>query len=211
MFTGIVEETGTIRKTIAHQKGMRLEIDSKTVLCDAKIGDSIAVNGCCLTVVEMANEGLRQWWAADAVAETLQRTNLQHLKPGDRVNLERALKLNDRLGGHLVQGHVDGIGILETIQILPDGSHDFIIAPPPSLLRYVVKKGSITLDGVSLTVCLVDERTFSVTLIPHTRAVTTLGQKTAGALLNIEVDLLAKYVEKLSEPFRNVSNKENLS
>ncbi|WP_039376781.1 riboflavin synthase [Parachlamydia acanthamoebae] len=212
MFTGLIEEMGIIRNMIATEKGMRIEINAELVLSDAKIGDSIAVNGCCLTVIEITSDSSgTQWWAADAVKETLQRTSLQQLKIGDAVNLERSVKLNDRLGGHLVQGHVDGIGAIETIRALPDGSHEFVIAPPQNLLRYIVEKGSITLDGVSLTVCLVNHRSFSVTLIPHTKAVTTWGQKKTGMFVNVEVDLLAKYMEKLSEPFRNASKKENLS
>jgi len=183
MFTGIVEELGTVNE----RDGGRFTFGAATVLEDLKIGDSIAVNGCCVTVVEIG-EG---WWRADAVDETLQRTNLDDLKSGDPVNLERPVRLADRLGGHLVQGHVDAVG--EIITSAPD----LRVKAPADLLKYVVTKGSITVDGCSLTVVDLFDDGFSVAIIPHTVEVTTLGRKGPGDRVNLEVDLVAKYVERL--------------
>ena len=196
MFTGIVEELGTVRSVAPNASGARLEIGARTVLADAEIGASIAVDGCCLTVVALG-EG---WWAADAVAETLRRTCLGVLRPGDRVNLERPVRLADRLGGHLVQGHVDAVGTVLAREPLPDGSARARIGAPAAVLRYVVEKGSVAVDGVSLTVTDVDAAGFGLALIPHTLAMTTLGTKVAGAPVNLEVDLIAKYVERLLPP-----------
>ncbi|MBK5289879.1 MAG: riboflavin synthase [Acidimicrobiia bacterium] len=195
MFTGIVEELGRVRTITPNDGGARLEVDATTVTTDAKLGDSIAVNGCCLTVVELGTG----WWAADAVTETLDRTSLGAMRVGDPVNLERPVRVEDRLGGHIVQGHVDGIGHLATRDPLPDGSVRMCFALPESLLRYVVEKGSITLDGISLTVAAFDdsEGTLDVAVIPHTLSVTTLGHKGPGDPVNVEVDILAKHVERL--------------
>jgi riboflavin synthase len=193
MFTGIVEELGTVTVVRPNEGGARIEIAATTVLEDAVIGASIAVNGCCLTVVECNNGH----WAADAVVETLARTNLGRLGPGDRVNLERPLRLADRLGGHLVQGHVDGTGRVRSRTSQPDGSVLVRFEAPPDVMRYVVHKGSITVDGVSLTVAAVHDDGFSVAVIPHTLAVTTLGGRQPGESVNLEVDMVAKYVERL--------------
>jgi riboflavin synthase len=193
MFTGLVEELGTVRAVVPNATGARLEIEATTVLDDVTLGASIAVNGCCLTAVEYA-EG---WWAADAVEETLRRTCLGALVAGDRVNLERPVRLADRLGGHIVQGHVDGVGEIADRETLADGSTSVTVAAGDSILRYVVEKGSIAVDGVSLTVAGVDEKSFEFALIPHTATVTTLGIKAPGAPVNLEVDLVAKYVERL--------------
>jgi riboflavin synthase len=193
MFTGIVEELGRVRAIGHHDGGARVEIEAAAVLDDAELGASIAVNGCCLTVVELG-EG---WWAADAVTETLQRTDLGSLAAGDPVNLERPVRVGDRLGGHVVQGHVDGVGAIRSRVPLADGSTMVTFDAPASLLRYVVEKGSITVDGVSLTVAGLHDDGFDVAVIPHTLAVTTLGTKTPSAPVNLEVDVLAKYVERL--------------
>ena len=198
MFTGLVEELGTVRAVITNATGARLEIEAAAVLDDAVPGASIAVNGCCLTAVEFG-EG---WWAADAVEETLRRTCLGALAVGDRVNLERPVRLSDRLGGHIVQGHVDGVGEISAREELADGSTRVTISAPGTVLRYVVEKGSIAVDGVSLTVAAVDAASsgpgvFEFALIPHTATVTTLGIKGPGAPVNLEVDLVAKYVERL--------------
>jgi riboflavin synthase len=193
MFTGIVEELGRVRAVVPNAGGARIEIDAVTVLDDATIGASIAVNGCCLTVVELGDGH----WAADAVVETLARTNLGALTAGDPVNLERPVRLADRLGGHLVQGHVDGTGALRTREPQSDGSELLGFSAPPEVLRYVVHKGSITVDGISLTVAAVHADGFDVAVIPHTLAVTTLGSRRAGSRVNLEVDLIAKYVERL--------------
>lgn len=195
MFTGIVEELGIVRAITPNAGGARIEVDAVMVLADAQIGDSIAVNGCCLTVVELSDAA----WAADAVTETLARTSLGALTPGDPVNLERPVRVQDRLGGHMVQGHVDGVGTL--IERVPraDGSTGMRFELPTGLSRYVVEKGSITLDGISLTVAaLVDDASaVEVAVIPHTLAVTTLGTKQPGDPVNVEVDVLAKHVERL--------------
>lgn len=194
MFTGIVEELGRVRAITPHDGGARLEIAAEVVLEDAKIGASIAVNGCCLTVVEL-DAGT---WTADAVVETLARTNLGELRAGDAVNLERPLRLADRLGGHLVQGHVDATG---TVRVRVPQADDSVLVrfdAPPEVLRYVVHKGSITVDGVSLTIAELHEDGFAVAVIPHTLFVTTLGQRAVDDRVNLEVDLIAKYVERLS-------------
>ena len=183
MFTGIVEELGRV----VHRDGPRIRIAASAVLDGAAIGDSTAVNGCCLTVVDMG-EG---WWEADVSDETEARTTLGRLSPGDPVNLERPVRLTDRLGGHLVQGHVDAVGtVLEPVP-------DLRVGLPAGLGRYIVEKGSITVDGVSLTVVDVDDESFTVAVIPHTAAVTTLGPATPGTPVNLEVDVMAKYAEKL--------------
>lgn len=185
MFTGIVEELGTV----VSREGTRLRIAARTVLEDVSMGASIAVNGVCLTVVGWdATEG---WWEADVVEETYARSALGALAPGHRVNLERPVRLSDRLGGHLVQGHVDGVGEIV------DPAPDLRIRTDPSLLRYVVEKGSITIDGISLTVVTPLDDGFTVAIIPHTQEVTTLGHKGVGDLVNLEVDVTAKYVERL--------------
>jgi riboflavin synthase len=201
MFTGIVEELGRIRTLDRNEGGARIEIAATTVLDDAVLGASIAVNGCCLTVVELGDG----WWAADAVTETLVRTSLGRLQVGDPVNLERPLRLSDRLGGHLVQGHVDGVGELIDRAPLPDGSTRMRFWLPAHLLRYIVEKGSITIDGISLTVAALHEDGFDVAVIPHTLAVTNLGAKEPGGQVNLEVDVLAKYVERLlvTEPLQH--------
>jgi riboflavin synthase len=193
MFTGIVEELGRVRSFTRVAGGARIEIDANDVLADATIGASIAVNGCCLTVVELGDGH----WAADAVVETLARTNLGELGPGDPVNLERPVRLADRMGGHLVQGHVDATGSVRAREPQPDGSELFRFEAPDEVLRYIVHKGSITVDGISLTVAAVSDDGFSVAVIPHTLAVTSLGARAAGARVNLEVDLIAKYVERL--------------
>ena len=185
MFTGIVEELGQV---VSMGDG-RLRIAAALVLEDAKVGDSTAVNGCCLTVVELGPG----WWEADVSDESLRRTNLGDLTPGDRVNLERPVRASDRLGGHVVQGHVDAVG--EIVEPVPD----LRVRMPRDLMRYVVEKGSITVDGVSLTVVDVLDDGFTVAVIPHTAEVTTLGHKAAGGHVNLEVDVMAKYVERLIE------------
>jgi riboflavin synthase len=184
MFTGIVEELGSL----AQRDGMRFTFSASVVTQDAKVGDSIAVNGCCLTVVEFG----AQWWSTDVTDETLTRTNLGELAVGDPVNLERPLQFSARIGGHLVQGHVDAVGAI--VQPAPD----LVVRIPEHLMRYVVEKGSIAVDGISLTAFDLTANTFSVAVIPHTSAVTTLGQRGVGAAVNIEVDVLGKHLERLA-------------
>ena len=198
MFTGIIEELGTIRSLERNAEGARLVIEAGEVLGDARLGDSIAVNGCCLTVTDLGPDGTS--WSADAVPETLDRTTLGTLRAGIRVNLERPVRLQDRLGGHLVQGHVDGVATITRAEPLDDGSTRLTFAAPPDLLRYVVEKGSIALDGTSLTVAALTDLGFDIAVIPHTLAHTTLGECQPGDRVNLEVDVLAKYVERLTAP-----------
>jgi riboflavin synthase len=193
MFTGIVEELGRVRTVSPNADGARVEIEARTVLGDASVGSSIAVNGVCLTVVELGDD----WWAADAVVETLTRTNLGALAPGDPVNLERPMRLDDRVHGHLVQGHIDGTGTVTAREPQDDGSTFIAFAAPSDVLRYIVYKGSIAVDGVSLTIAGLDDDGFRVAVIPHTLAVTTLGARAIGDAVNLETDVVAKYVERL--------------
>jgi riboflavin synthase len=183
MYTGIVEELGRVE----HRDGSRIRIACTTVLDDAELGASISVNGCCLTVVRFDERG----WDADMSDETLKRTSLGDLQPGAEVNLERPVRLSDRLGGHLVQGHVDGVGEIVV------GPPDLRVRCERGLLRYVVEKGSITVDGISLTIVDVLDDGFTVAVIPHTTAVTNLHAKGPGDRVNLEVDVTAKYVERL--------------
>jgi riboflavin synthase len=192
MFTGLVEETGTLVELAVEEHSGRLTVTAPTVHRDAKSGDSIAVNGCCLTVV--AQEGDRLTF--DVVPETLRRTNLGELKPGEAVNLERPLAVGARLGGHFVQGHIDGVGTV--LAETPEENAVVVeIGVPEPLRRYIVEKGSIAVDGVSLTVAEARPESFTVWTIPHTRAITTLGQRGVGSRVNLECDLLGKYIERL--------------
>ena len=202
MFTGIIEELGSVRAIDRRKGGARLEIGASKVLADVRAGDSIAVNGCCLTVLDRGDG----WWAADAVIETLERTALGSLERDDPVNLERPLRLSDHLGGHLVQGHVDAVGHVAARTPLADGSTRFTFSAPPDALRYVVEKGSVAVDGISLTVAALGDDSFDVAVIPHTLAVTTLGHKDPGAAVNLEADLIAKYVERLLVPTSREGN-----
>ncbi len=186
MFTGIVEEIGQIDRW----DGDRLRIAADAVLADVRLGDSIAVNGCCLTVVEHADG----WWEADLSPETVRRTAFARARTGDTVNLERAVRVSDRLGGHVVQGHVDGVG--QIVAPVPD----LQVRLPADLLPFLVEKGSVTVDGVSLTVVEPLDDGFTVAIIPHTAEVTTLGSRRPGDLVNVEVDVLAKYVHRLLQP-----------
>lgn len=195
MFTGIVEELGTIRAVRRGAASAVLSIGAAEVLSDLKIGDSVAVNGVCLTVTSLDDGG----FTADVMHETLGRTSLGALAPGGRVNLERAMPANGRFGGHIVSGHIDGTGKVASVRP-DDNALWYTIYAAPELLRYIVEKGSVTIDGISLTVAAVDEVSFSVSLIPHTAAVTTLGKKRAGDTVNLETDIIGKYVEKLLHP-----------
>jgi riboflavin synthase len=192
MFTGIVEELGEIVAIESAGDSARLTVRGPLVTQDAAHGASIAVNGVCLTVVETADGA----FTADVIKETLGRSSLGALEPGSRVNLERPVRLQDRLGGHLVQGHVDGVGTIVSRE--PGERWDVVtISLPPRLSRYLVPKGSITVDGISLTVVDAGPDRFSVALIPTTLALTTLGHKTPGDPVNLEVDVVAKYVERM--------------
>jgi riboflavin synthase len=192
VFTGIVRELGRVAAVAEGAAGVRLEIDAAATAAATAVGDSVAVNGCCLTAVASGSGRM----TFDAVPETLARTSIGGLRPGDVVNVEPALRAGEPLGGHYVQGHVDGVG---TIRRLDDGREGrrLSVEVPAALLRYVVEKGSITVEGVSLTVAALDEGGLTVALIPHTLAVTTLGTLAVGAVVNLEVDVLARYVERL--------------
>jgi len=192
MFTGIVEELGTVAALEDQGDALRLTIAASVVLEDVKHGDSIAVNGCCLTVTDTSGGT----WTADVMQETLDKTSLRGVAPGDVVNLERAVTPQTRLGGHIVQGHVDGVGRI--LGRTPSEHWEVVeISLPADLARYVVDKGSIAVDGVSLTVVSAGEETFTVSLIPETLARTTLGRKVAGDAVNLETDIIAKHVERL--------------
>ena len=192
MFTGIVEELGTVAGVEDQGDAIRLTIHAEHVLADAGLGDSIAVNGCCLTVAERDGDT----WTADVMQETLDKTSLAGVQPGDKVNLERAVSPTTRLGGHIVQGHVDGVGIIASRT--PSEHWEVVdVSMPPELGRYLVDKGSVTVDGVSLTVVAARADGFTVSLIPETLARTTLGSRGPGDRVNLEVDILAKHVEKL--------------
>ena len=198
MFTGIVEEMGTVAHIVGDQdQANQLTVNCHTVLEGTRIGDSIAVNGTCLTVTALTNHS----FTVGLSPETLRRTNLGLLKVGDPVNLERALAFGGRMGGHYVQGHVDGIG--EIVAIVPEGdSKRVTIRPPARLLPYIVEKGYIAVDGVSLTVAEMGRDTFTVALVAYTQSAVIMGHQQVGALVNIEVDIIAKYVERLVEAFR---------
>jgi len=192
MFTGLVEETGTIRSVRQAGRSLHLTVGARTVLEDVKIGDSIAVSGVCLTVVRFDGDS----FTADVMPETFDKTSLSNLNIGADVNLERTMAVGDRFGGHIVQGHVDGQGQILSLQ-QDEIAWRMTIKAPAELLKYMAPKGSITIDGISLTVVDVDESAFSVSLIPHTWKVTSMKQRKVGDLVNLEVDILAKYVERL--------------
>jgi riboflavin synthase len=205
MFTGIIEELGTVASLEARSAGARLVIECSTVLSDATEGSSIAVNGVCLTALALTQNS----FAADLAPETLARTNLGDLAAGARVNLERSVTPATRLSGHIVQGHVDATGVLIALDELGDGNWWLKLQVPEALDRYMVHKGSIAIDGISLTIAALDPGPLvGVTILPHTFAHTSLGSAKIGARLNVEVDVLAKHIEKLltgtaaSQPFR---------
>ncbi len=192
MFTGIIEELGMVLTLKRGSNSSQISIQADKVLEDVKLGDSIAINGVCLTVTSFD----RSHFSADMMAETLAKTNLRELGNGHKVNLERAARLGDRMGGHLVQGHVDGVGTLVEAQVV-DIARVLRIQAPPEILKYTVAKGSIAIDGISLTVVDVFTDSFTVSIIPHTAAMTTLGFKKPGATVNLEADIIGRYVERL--------------
>lgn len=197
MFTGIVEEVGRVRELARRGGGAVLAVDCATVVADARPGDSVSVNGCCVTVTPLPTGG---GFTADLMGETLRRTGLGALAPGARVNLERALRVDGRLGGHLVQGHVDGAA--RVLAVEPQGEWTVLrVALPSALAPYVAEKGSVAVDGTSLTVMGLTDDAFEVGLIPHTLAVTALGDRRQGDLVNLEVDVLAKYVQRILRRF----------
>ena len=192
MFTGLVAELGTVQRLARQGNSYHLTVGAQKVLTNLKIGDSVAVNGACLTVVRMDEGG----FTADVMPETVRLTNIGSLQPGSKVNLERTLRLCDGLDGHIVSGHVEGLGTISEQR--PEGIAVVVtIATPPELLKYIIKKGSIAIDGISLTVTEVTDTSFSVSLIPHTAKETTLGFKKVGDSVNLETDILGKYVERM--------------
>ncbi|OPX45478.1 riboflavin synthase [Ruminiclostridium hungatei] len=194
MFTGIIEEVGEVRSIARGSMSIQLEIGCSRIMDDVKTGDSIAVNGICLTVTRMGTN----WFAADVMPETMRRTGLWNLRTSDRVNLERAMRLSDRLGGHIVTGHIDGTAVLAK-RVEEDNAVWLNFEASSDLLKYIVMKGSVALDGTSLTVAQVDHKSFRVSLIPLTAGITTLGLRKAGDIVNVECDIMGKYVEKLME------------
>jgi len=195
MFTGIVRELGSVVGADGNEKGVTLRIDAPLTAATTGIGDSISIDGVCLTAEAVDDETIR----FHAVSETLERSTLGRLGVGDAVNVEPALRAGEPLGGHIVQGHVDGVGAVRAVEPQGEGGRVSFEAPP-EVLRYCVEKGSITVSGVSLTIAALDDASFSVALVPHTLAVTTLGALDVGTAVNLEVDVLAKYVERLVQP-----------
>jgi riboflavin synthase len=192
MFTGIIEEIGKIKQINKGSKSIKLTIAAKRVLEDTKVGDSIATNGVCLTVTDMTSDA----FTVDVMYETMNRTNMKDNTIGSLLNLERALTLNARLGGHLVSGHIDGLGTVQAI-VKEDIAKIITIKTDPALLKYIIPKGSVAIDGISLTVIHVTNHDFTVSIIPHTQSQTSLDAKKIGDSVNLECDLIAKHVEKL--------------
>lgn len=192
MFTGLVEEIGLVQSVIKSEKGAQIRIKANKIISDLKIGDSICTNGVCLTVTSFNNNQ----FSVDVMAETMRKSNLQDVNTGDIVNLERALRLGDRFGGHIVSGHIDGTGSIESFE-REDNAIWITVKADNELLKYIVHKGSIAIDGVSLTIAYVDNKCFKVAIIPHTKEETTLLKKNVNDRVNLECDVIGKYVEKL--------------
>lgn len=205
MFTGIVEEIGTVKNIIKGSRSIKLAIAAQKVLENTNLGDSIAVNGVCLTVMALGKNG----FTADVMPESMSKTNMGKLKPGDRVNLERALTLASRLGGHIVSGHIDGVGEIIDME-KDDNAVRVTLTASPKVMKYIVSEGSVALDGVSLTVAHLGESDFTVSLIPHTAQVTTLLDKKVGDKLNVENDVVGKYVERLLDFSAKNETKEKM-
>ncbi len=206
MFTGIIEEIGKVKSVVKSAKSAKITVQAKKVLEDVKLGDSIATNGVCLTVTSFT----KSEFTVDVMAETMRKSNLDLLSDGSPVNLERALRLGDRLGGHMVSGHVDGLGTIEGT-LKEENAIWVTIGADASILRYVIPKGSIAIDGISLTVAYVDDTCFKVSVIPHTKDETTLLGKNIGAKVNLECDLVGKYIEKLVLGKTNESHEDRKS
>ncbi|MBO4863423.1 MAG: riboflavin synthase [Eubacterium sp.] len=189
MFTGIIEEVGTIKKIVKGKKSEVLEIKASEIMDDVKLGDSVAVNGVCLTVTEVLKDGFK----ADVMAETMRKSSLDSVKAGSHVNLERAMKADSRFGGHMVSGHIDGTGTIKKLE-REDNAVWYTISAESDIMKFIVKKGSIAIDGISLTVANVSKDSFKVSIIPHTLKATILGEKKAGDKVNLENDMIGKYV-----------------
>jgi len=197
MFTGLVEETGTVEAIKPADKSIELTVRANITAKGLKVSDSLAVNGCCLTVVNLAAKGKQKLVRFDLLKETWERTNLQFARPGSLVNLERPLRADGTLGGHFVTGHIDGIGTLTRWERLGQ-DHVLDIAAPAEVMRYIVFKGSVAVDGISLTVAAVTKKGFRIWIIPHTYEVTALRERKVGDAVNLEADLIGKYVEKFT-------------
>lgn len=206
MFTGIIEETGTISNISKGAKSFVLAIQAARIFDDLHLGDSVAVNGVCLTVTSIGNK----IFTADVMHETIKRSSLGSLKSGSYVNLERAMPANGRFGGHMVSGHIDGTGQITNIE-KDDNAIWYTITTSESVLRYIVEKGSIAIDGISLTVAKVTEKDFGVSIIPHTAKSTILTEKAMGDVVNLENDVVGKYVEKLLLPRQEIKKKSNIT
>ena len=206
MFTGIIEEIGTIRGISRGSSSFVLDIGCREVLKGSKEGDSIAVNGICLTVTSLTGNG----FTADVMPETVHRSNISLMRQGSYVNLERAMAADGRFGGHIISGHVDGMGMIREIREDVNAVW-YTVEAEPALLRYIVEKGSITIDGISLTVAYVDRTCFKVSIIPHTRKITTLGQRRVKDVVNLENDIIGKYVEKLMLPAEEEKKESRLT
>ncbi|NLJ97647.1 MAG: riboflavin synthase, partial [Tissierellia bacterium] len=191
MFTGLIEEIGVVHSVVKGTKSASVVIKAKKVLENIKLGDSIATNGVCLTVTGFNSDSFQ----TNIMAETMRKSNLDNLSHGSRVNLERALRIGDRLGGHIVSGHIDGTGIIKDFK-REDNAIWVSIVTPPNILKYIIYKGSIAIDGISLTVAYVDDEIFKVSIIPHTKRETTLVEKSVGDEVNLEVDMVGKYIER---------------
>ena len=197
MFTGIIEETGTVESIHPGDKSIRLTLKLRKTGGGLKVGDSLAVNGCCLTVAELTAKGRAKTAQFDLLNETWNLTNLQHCRAGSLVNLERSLEAGGRLGGHFVTGHIDGVGKIITWEKTGD-DHQLQIAAPEDVMRYVIHKGSIAVDGISLTVAAVEKGGFTIWIIPHTFESTALSERAVGDAVNLEADMLGKYVERFA-------------
>lgn len=207
MFTGLVEEVGIVKSVKKGADSAQITISAEKVISDVNLGDSICTNGICLTVTSFSSN----YFTVDVMAETMRKTNLNYLSPGDKVNLERALRLGDRLGGHIVSGHIDGIGTISNLE-KEDNATWITVSTSYDILKYVIYKGSIAIDGVSLTVAYVDNSVFKVSIIPHTKDVTILLDKKIGDTVNLECDMIGKYVEKMLSPKPVINeSKSNIS
>ena len=206
MFTGIVEEIGYLKNTSHGERSMRLEIGCREILTDARLGDSISVNGICLTVNKLGDHS----FYADVMPETMRHTNLGRLASGTKVNLERAMSIERRFGGHIVTGHIDGTGILSNLS-REDNAIWITIKADREIMKYIIHKGSVALDGISLTVQHLGTGEFKVSIIPHTRDYTTLPDKKPGDVINIECDVIGKYVERLMSFGKEEKSKGNLT
>lgn len=204
MFTGIIEELGTVKKIISGSKSEVLEIGASKIMDDVRLGDSIAVNGVCLTVTQVLSDGFR----ADVMAETMRRSSLGSLKVNSPVNLERAMSVNSRFGGHIVSGHIDGTGTIESV-VREDNAVWFTIKAGRDILQLIVQKGSITVDGISLTVAGVGSDYFKVSIIPHTLSQTILGVKNKGDIVNLENDIVGKYIHSFLNHNKDIKNENN--